>query len=30
MAYLFGTEEWIKAYQQEINRSERYKKVGAT
>lgn len=30
MAYLFGTEEWIKAYQQQINQSERYKKVGAT
>ncbi len=30
MAYVFGTEEWIKAYRDEINQSGLYKKVGAT
>lgn len=26
MAYLFGTDEWVKAYMEEINKSEAYEK----
>ncbi len=29
MAYLFGSEEWIQRYRDEVNGSERYKAVAA-
>ena len=30
MAYLFGTDEWAKAYMEEINKSEAYERAAAT